>query len=406
MTRRLQLSVLAVIIWSTLFVLIENHGFLFRIKPDDETNHQHLSESNDHQLFHTTNESSLRVMAEVHSTIKETCTPSCQNCSSLKFFETPTRSVGEIFRINGITTTKKAICVWNGEEINRHLPHWLEIVYRCWSWWMIHNETHDAVIEIPVKSEPFWTIALTSPLGGGLWQHMQQALSIEIVVIPNNTNTTLQGLRATPIIRKTPSAEPWFIDTHTARALRDYVVSTAFPGRSLDGCRNANAPQMSAVRIGVLDRLKTRQLLNHYDIIISLQNLTSTPIMYKTFEGASYEEQIDFYSSVDILVTPHGAQLSAVPFMPSCGCVLELLPKYYHYEFFFGPLTTSANLTSSYLYLSDGNATEETMLSQNNYTFRKKTRSANLCPPINSIVKSVRTLIERWKSCCSERYGV
>jgi hypothetical protein len=389
MSRRLQLAALTAFMWSSVFLLSVNKDFLFPMTLD-EMNHD--SKSHDDSLNATTQEMSFPSVTSTN----ESCAPSCINCSSLKFYQAPRKLLKGMFEINRINETDKAICVWNGEEINKHLPHWLEIVYRCWSWWMIHNDTHHAVIEIPAESEPFWKTALTSPLGGGLWKEMKRALSIEIAVIPKNTNTTMQGLRATPILKRTP----WFANAETAHALRAHVVTSAFPGRSLDGCSRNNA---NAVRIGILDRLETRHLLNHNDILTALQTLTTTRIIYKTFEGASYQDQIDFYSSVDILVTPHGAQLSAVPFMPSCGCVLELLPKHYHFEEFFGSLTSSANLTSSFLYLSDGNATQESILSPRNYTLRKAARAVNLCPPITSIVTSVQTLMERWKSCCSQQ---
>jgi hypothetical protein len=89
--------------------------------------------------------------------------------------------------------------------------------------------------------------------------------------------------------------------------------------------------------------------------------------------------------------------------MPSCGCVVELLPKYYHFEEFFGSLASSANLTLLFLYLSDGNTMQESSLSPQNYTLWKAACAVNLCPPITSIVTSVQTLMERWKSCCSQQ---
>jgi hypothetical protein len=62
-------------------------------------------------------------------TTNESCAPGCINCSSLKFYQVPRKLLKGMFVINRINETDKAICMWNGEEINKHLPHWLEIVY-------------------------------------------------------------------------------------------------------------------------------------------------------------------------------------------------------------------------------------------------------------------------------------
>jgi len=352
-----------------------------------------------------------------------TCIPSC-NCTNLQFFgKMDSYKLVDMFKIDPVvtptnTTQMQAVCVWNGKQVNQHLPHWLEIVYRCWSWWAMHNATHQAVIEVPEESQSYWKESLKSSLADGLWRHMKRALSMKIV-LQDKKRKEAEGqamLRATPVTSKTP----WFTDVKAARSLRDYVVEKTFPGRSLSGCKQRNISlqrqsisknesihrsiHVSHARIGILDRLRSRRLLNHEEIVTAVQSLSSAPVSYKTFEGASFEEQIDFFSSVDIIVSPHGAQLSGVPFMPSCGAVLELLPKSYHIHDFFGPLTSSANLTSSYLYLSDGDPIEE-MKNITSYELRKASRAASLCPPVSSIVASVQALIKRWESCCHEIIG-
>jgi len=348
------------------------------------------------------------------------CTPTC-NCTNQTFYRIPLNyTLEDIFALDHVShsmkKTTKAVCVWNGKSINKHLPHWLQIVYRCWSWWALHNATHQAVLEIPLESQSYWNEALLrSPLAEGLWIDMKEALSIVVIQQDNVTNSTQdKELRAMPIVKDTP----WFPTVETAHVLRDYVVGKNFPERPLSGCKNSSAhfqyknplenvsipisTQISHARIGILDRQGTRNLLNHEDIVSALQKLTSTPVLYKTFEGASYLEQIDFYSSVDILVTPHGAQMSGVPFMPSCGGVLELLPQYYHIHAFFGPLSVSSGLESSYLYLSDGDPAGEMRNAFESHEFRKKVRAVSLCPQVSSIVNSVLALLDKWESCCAE----
>ena len=341
-----------------------------------------------------------------------TCIPSC-NCTNQKYFKRKTdHTLEDLYEIDLIPPTKnssemQAVCVWNGKKVNAHLPHWLELVYRCWSWWDLHKDTHRAVLEVPTESQMHWDRAQRSPLAEGLWRQIRDALSVIVVSEPRDGSAAQYSgkRRATPIKSNGWTLNddlrmPWFATVETAHSLRDYVVGKTFPGRPLSGCgadlRQLTVSQKCSARIGILDRLGSRQLLNHEEIFAALQGLVSTPVSYKTFEGASFEEQIDFYSSIDILVTPHGAQLSGAPFMPSCGAVLELLPKSYHCQFFFGSLISSANLTSSYLYLSDGDPQKEIWTSRSE---RVAARKGALCPPVSSIVSSVRSLIDKWEQC-------
>jgi hypothetical protein len=142
---------------------------------------------------------------------------------------------------------------------------------------------------------------------------ISRAKRIEVRVGGNNTASQI---RATPSPNKIDWSFddelylPWFSSVKTARTLRKLVVKKTFPGRRLSGCVQHDEP-----RIGVLDRLETRHLLNHRDIVKGMQSLVSTPVRYTLFETATFSDQIDFFSSVDILVSPHGAQLSGAAFL-------------------------------------------------------------------------------------------
>lgn len=330
------------------------------------------------------------------------CSPSCTNCSKLKYFESKKNfDIRDLYSIELLNNTigstpDAAVCVWNGTHLNTHLPHWLEIVYRCWSWWDMQHLKQN-VLEVPNGALELWNRSRSSPFAEGLWNVISRAKRIEVRVGGNNTASQI---RATPSPNKIDWSFddelylPWFSSVKTARTLRKLVVKKTFPGRRLSGCVQHDEP-----RIGVLDRLETRHLLNHRDIVKGMQSLVSTPVRYTLFETATFSDQIDFFSSVDILVSPHGAQLSGAAFLPTCGQVLELLPRYYHCQFFFGTLTTSAGSTASYLYLSDENAQLE-MKNITTHESRRLARSVQLCPPIPPIVSAVKELIQKWMTCC------
>ena len=330
------------------------------------------------------------------------CSPSCTNCSKLEYFELDKQfKMNDFYAVEQLnnnigSTPETAVCVWNGTNLNTHLPHWLEIIYRCWSWWDM-QDLKTNVLEVPKDSFEFWNRSRTSPFAEGLWNVMSRAKRVEIRI---GGNTTASEIRATPLPNtvgwslRDELYLPWFSSIKTARTLRKLVVKKTFPGRRLSGCVQLDEP-----RIGVLDRVETRHLLNHREIVKGLQSLVSTPVRYALFEAASFSDQVDFFSSVDIVVSPHGAQLSGVAFLPTCGQVLELLPRFYHCQFFFGSLTTSTGSTASYLYLSDGSAKVE-MENITTHEARRIARSVQLCPPISSIQSAVEELIQKWRKCC------
>jgi hypothetical protein len=124
-------------------------------------------------------------------------------------------------------------------------------------------------------------------------------------------------------------------------------------------------------------------------------------ITIKEFESASFADQVDFFSSIDILISPHGAQLTGLPFMPNCGGLVELFPKGYFIPKFFGSLAIGSGLGYGYVYMSGGNETHENKKMSATTSGRVRARKVKLCPPSNKIVDAVRVLIADWYQCCN-----
>lgn len=86
-------------------------------------------------------------------------------------------------------------------------------------------------------------------------------------------------------------------------------------------------------RIGFLNRNKEhgRSILNAEELAIlpEIQELSrNNTVEVKKFDGLEFKDQVAFFRAVDIVVSPHGAQMTAVAFMNSpCGHVVELFPK-------------------------------------------------------------------------------
>jgi len=148
-------------------------------------------------------------------------------------------------------------------------------------------------------------------------------------------------------------------------------------------------------RIGILNRngdiertlLNADELHRQFNKSSKRHGFTVAPVQY--FETASFLNQAKYYMSVDIVISPHGAQLGAMPFMPPCGSVLEIYPKGYWMPDYFGTLASGAGLAHAYFHLC----------AEPNYFGGSATRSVKLCPPLDPLVDAVMELVKDWKQC-------
>jgi Glycosyltransferase 61 len=128
-------------------------------------------------------------------------------------------------------------------------------------------------------------------------------------------------------------------------------------------------------------------------------------------EGTTFQEQVEFFQSVDILISGHGAQLTGLPFMAdnygsssskSCKQVVELYPKHYALPYYFGSLAHQAGMAHSYMYMTD-NQTDIVLPWEirNGATYQERfhARKAKLCPRPDAMVEAMVELIHDWHAC-------
>ena len=156
--------------------------------------------------------------------------------------------------------------------------------------------------------------------------------------------------------------------------------------------------------IGILNRSKRRSITNVVELQQALQNefkdtpTTVLPVEY--MENKTFLQQLEYMNSVDILLTPHGAQLASIPFMPVCGGVLEYFPSGYYYPQFFGTLAAISGLEHATLYLGRNRREEFEKTAYFNETIREASRSKDICVPINQTIVATKVMIEHWQECC------
>merc|ERR1711879_712710 len=101
----------------------------------------------------------------------------------------------------------------------------------------------------------------------------------------------------------------------------------------------------------------------------------------------SFEEQVHLFYHTDILVSPHGGQLTNVVFMPSCGAVLELFVADYFIPGYFGTLAFDAGLDATWLHVYGG------VLNSSGR------HPGGFCVPVNETATAVGSLADRWRTC-------
>jgi hypothetical protein len=94
--------------------------------------------------------------------------------------------------------------------------------------------------------------------------------------------------------------------------------------------------------IGLINRKKNRKLTNSKDIINNIQKIGFN-VEEVFFEDKSFEFQINFFNSHDIIIASHGAALSSIPFMQDYGLVIELANEEWIPYSYFPGLSISSN---------------------------------------------------------------
>ena len=184
-------------------------------------------------------------------------------------------------------------------------------------------------------------------------------------------------------------------------------------------------------RIVILNRNSTRKLLNDQEVLHAVymqmkeyytQNHSKSHtaadeddayepnIRAVYFDGnaeMSFQEQIETLYNTDVLISPHGAALTGIPFLPNCASVLEIFPLGLQFDEFFGTLAAATNVEHAYVYLTNGDTDHDHELEirrgMRSGESRAECRAANLCPPIQDLVDGIMTVVKRWEARCVSR---
>jgi len=118
--------------------------------------------------------------------------------------------------------------------------------------------------------------------------------------------------------------QAWFAGPAAARRVRDAFIATTPPrpvatigiiNRTMFNARKTRRPECE---------LGNRRLLNARALRLQIGRRTGIVVDEMTFDDKSFSEQIRYCNDHDIIISPHGAQMCSIPFVPDYGVVIEI----------------------------------------------------------------------------------
>lgn len=288
-----------------------------------------------------------------------------------------------------------AVCVFVEFENWDHFPHAMQQLYRCFSFWQLHPHLKPYLLFktfLPETHDFVWSVRrkILGQMFGVEEIHNHSDVPGNSLVIKPHVLQALddhpqQGIR----FGNLQHADIW------RRTVQDYLnISSA-------GCKVGKTSPV----IAILDRRprNQRKIINLDFLLRDLSTLVDGPVQVHYFEKESFQKQVEIMSSVDILISGHGAQLTSIHYMPLCGGVLEFFSPGYYIPGFFGNLASSSGLHHGVIYTGANRTAEWDETSRQSVQLRNAARSLDICVPLDVTIASVKELIGKWEECCKRQ---
>jgi Glycosyltransferase 61 len=335
------------------------------------------------------------------------------------------------------TSNSLAICEFRTmDAFSFHFPHTMQQLYRCWSWWRLHfaGATANAVSTTitPVLVFPRGQMPKDNAFLTGFVATLVDAIGLQLVSAANASMVLPHDWRSWAVQPRVPNnlvnpldifamqdpTRPYYafhqgddafelrrvVNNHIRPSLLSYTSGNIDGNENEDTTTVDTATPLPHPRIAILNRQSTRHWLNAPALVTRQHHADGAsheiPIVY-FHSNTTFAQQVDFFAHVDILISPHGAQLTGLAFMPPCGAVLEILPAGYYLPHYFGSLARASNLEHAFVSLTrTGNVTFESIQGMRDQQTRQKVRNKALCPDLDPIAEAVNQLIVEWKQRC------
>jgi hypothetical protein len=274
-----------------------------------------------------------------------------------------------------------------------HPPHFMQELVRCFSFWRSRPDQTPVLL---VPKRQFYRYLTKPPaflsrfpFSHGILEGLKQGIGLQVTKSYKGGT----GLR-TQTVSEMDHVSPFAMRSRQdAIALREIFVSTL----QTNDTSLKDAAATASLRIGIVNRAgQKRSILNANSMLKTLQDtFPRHQVVLRYFENSTFQEQVDFYSQLDVAVSPHGAQLTGIMFMTPCSAVLELFPDKYYTPFYMSSLAHLFGLVHANWYVSDGDVPESLLP----LATRLKNTVNNVCPSLDRVVLGVEEMIKRRHQC-------
>jgi len=257
-----------------------------------------------------------------------------------------------------------------------HMPHTMQQLYRCVSFW---NGRNVKVLNNPPPEAD-------SHFVRGFMELLQD-MGVEFRNDNDTTTTRFHPVRKDMGYQLHAPTDAVWLRQAAIQHLRT-VYTSQCPAQPRVTILNREDESMQGRHLDDTDVWKS---------LLQPLMVTEVPSM----DGKSFAEQVQIMADTDLLISPHGAQLTSIPFLPACAMVIELFPVGYIIPEFFGSLAVSSGHTHRYLYPSKE-------LHATTGRTRTAARSRHVCIQPRAleqtIVPSIFELVEKeWRECCNRQ---
>jgi len=281
-----------------------------------------------------------------------------------------------------------AVCEFQHIQYSTHFPHAMQQLYRCYSWWQANPNLPAILLWQKEKNRGKGSSFLK-----GFKTFLRDGMNVSIV------GSHYEHAARAKLVDGFPESFA-LRGPEDARVLTKQILSYFGTKYVAAGCHNDTK---ACPRIAILNRRPKREILNVREIVEAVQSVlgSNCSVTVTHFEQASFLDQVRFFAETDLVLSPHGAQLTGIPFLPRCGSVLEFFPAGIFLPQYFGSLAATSGIQHGYIYLGT-NLTAEMASTQQSIALRRQIRARPICPPINKIVSGIQQMLHTWKKCCAE----
>lgn len=264
-----------------------------------------------------------------------------------------------------------------------HVPHSMEMLYPCISLWRAFPD-RKPVLYVNLKPNLRNRMAAMGQEAflPSMIRAFQDIMGVEIRYSPSSPSIAFT--------RERDDYQPYYFEHADDFAFfRSAVLEHYFPSKPRLVCPDK-------VRVGILDRQGTRGLLNVDEVRAAIAETLGDnvdTITHHFFENATFLAQVDYMADVDLLVTPHGAQQSSIPFLSPCATIIEIFVPNYYVANFFGSLAKASGHDLYSIFVGDGQPEIS-----NHYDVNATAQK--VCAPIPTLKEGLMRMLDDYRACC------